>query len=182
MYVNEQKKTIFIAHPRTASSATGHILLEMGFVIQGNHHSFDTELNLHGWTVASTVRNPFDTLVSWYYNKPREASFKDWLPIFLNSCHFLQGPRMFYGTLYCTHVLRFEELQYDFNCLCQDIGLPRTMIPKRNVSNRPLHFLGEYDYPDLKLITERFRDEFIEHNYIGINTGRLRRCRSRIQN
>lgn len=167
MYEHIKKKIAFIAHPRTASSATGHSLLRMGFTLRKDHHAFDPEWNLNGWKVCCTVRNPFDTLVSWYYNKPREISFDLWLSEFLEGCHYLQGQRMFYGQPYCTYVLHFETLQKDFSNFCRDVWLPFQIIPKRNVSrNRPSKtFMDHYNSDQIQKIVKRFHDDFIINDY-----------------
>ena len=167
MYVHKEKKVVFIAHPRTASSATGHTLLQMGFTIWGNHHAFDWQLEFEGWVVGCTVRNPFDTMVSWYYNKPREESFDLWLPRFLSECHYLiDNHLMFYGQPYATHVLHFENLQDDFTCFCGDANLPYMTIPHRNVSQRKkAHFMTFYNFARTKLVIERFSDDFVNNGY-----------------
>jgi len=75
MYASQERKLIYLAHPRTASLATAELLLSMGFeMIKGknSHHStlFEegspvTEENRHEWKVFTAVRNPWDVAVSW---------------------------------------------------------------------------------------------------------------------
>lgn len=165
MYVHEEKKVAFIAHPRTASSATGHTLLQMGFTIVGNHHSLES--GREDWTVGCTVRNPFDVMVSWYHNKPREEkSFALWLPRFIDECHYFDDNHlMFYGQPYATHVLRFENLQKEFDKFCFDAKLcPRQILP-RNVSTRKEVYYMSYYNENAKLVVERFRDDFVNNGY-----------------
>jgi len=167
MYEHAQKRIAFIAHPRTASSATGHILLDTGFVIRQHHHAFDPTWNLDGWKVFCTVRNPLDLMVSWYYNKPREKSFDIWLPKFLDGCSYLQDERIFFGRPYCTHVLHFETLQQDFNKWLDDVGLPPMVIPLRNVSKvrKGRSFMGHYNFERIRMVLQRFRVDFEENDY-----------------
>lgn len=167
MYIHQEKKIAFIAHPRTASSATAHTLMAMGFEILHGHHDIDLPSDLEGWTVGCTVRNPFDTLVSWYHNKPRNNIFDLWLPIFLNGCHLFDNHLMFYGQPFATHVLQFETLQNDFDWFCADADLPITIIPPRNVSVRreDSSFMGHYNARTAKMVIERFRQDFINNNY-----------------
>jgi len=167
MYVHEEKKVVFIAHPRTASSATAHVLMGMGFTIWGNHHSFDWWSRFEGWVVGCTVRNPFDVMVSWYHNKPREQSFDLWLPRFLSECHYFDNHLLFYGQPYATHRLQFETLQKDFDWFCGDTNLPLTKIPQRNVSvdRGKKHYMSFYDGQRANLVIERFRDDFVNNNF-----------------
>jgi hypothetical protein len=168
MYVHEEKKVAFIAHPRTASSATGHTLLQMGFTMRGNHHAFNRKWDLEGWTIGCTVRNPFDTMVSWFYNTPREQPFDLWLPKFIQECHYLKDNHlMFYGKPYATHVLKFENLQNGFNAFCIDADLPVTTIPHRNVSEKrgKEGYMTYYNFARVRLVIERFRDDFVNGNY-----------------
>lgn len=167
MYVHQEKKVAFIAHPRTASSATAHTLMKMGFTIKGGHHAYDSTWDLDGWDVICTVRNPFDTLVSWFYNKPREKSFSLWLPEFLDGCHFLQGERMFFGQLACNHVIHFENLQEEFEYVMDDVGLPLMEIPFRNVSvgREGRSFMGYYNFRTVRMVTDRFHKDFHNNGY-----------------
>ena len=139
----------------------------MGFEIRDNHHAFNKEWDLEGWVVGCTIRNPFDVLVSWFYNKPREESFDLWLPRFLSECHYFDNHLMFYGQPYATHVLKFENLQNGFNSFCDGADLPRMIIPHRNVSEKPdhRHYVEYYSLDGIKLVQKRFHDDFVNGNY-----------------
>jgi hypothetical protein len=78
MYVHEDRKLVYLAHPRTASNATVAFLKTCGFVkalhpAVADHHAQlgppVTLKNRHEWTVATTVRNPLDTVVSWLFHE-----------------------------------------------------------------------------------------------------------------
>jgi len=167
VYVHQEKKVAFIAHPRTASTATAHTLMKMGFVIKGNHHAYEPTWDLYDWDVICTVRNPFDVIVSWFYNKPREKPFSLWLPEFLDGCHFLQGERMFFGQPACNHVIHFENLQEEFEYVMDNVGLPLLKIPQRNVSmgRKDRSFMDYYNFHTARMVTKRFRQDFLNNNY-----------------
>ena len=171
MYVHEEKKTAFVAHPRTASSATGHVLLQLGFEQQINHHDFEPKMLGVDWTVISTVRNPFDVMVSWYYHYVRKShvteTFREWLPGFLKMSNRFIDRGMFFGAPYCTHLLFFESLQDDFNYVMSEIGLPQTEIPQRNVSTKRegRHWQTYYDDAAVHLVVEHFATEINVHGY-----------------
>ena len=167
MYMHHEKKIGFIAHPRTASSATAHTLMKMGFEIDNYGHHGMVYVPDVDWKVFSTVRNPFDVLVSWYYSKEREHNFNDWLPIFLRDCHHFRGVRMFFGRFICTHVLHYETLQDDFDGLCNDFDFHPRTIEKRNVSPHRTHegYMTHYNFSRARQVIQRFRDDFTENGY-----------------
>ena len=180
MYLHHYKKIGFIAHPRTASTATAHTLMQMGFEITSlGHHGMANSMD-NDWKFFCTVRNPFDVMVSWYYAQKREHSFGMWLPIFLRECHFFQDTRMFYGQTMgtrgsrmffgqenCTRVMHFETLQDDFDGLCNDFGFHPRTIERRNVSVRRVfeNYMSRYNFKRARMVSNRFRDDFIENGY-----------------
>ena len=168
MYINHLDEIVYIAHPRTASSATSHVLLKNGFEIVTGHHHVDPELIPPEYRVMMTVRNPFDVLVSWYYNQKREQkSFTEWLPVFLNASVPLLDDGLFFGQKYATHVMRYETLQDDFDDVCHSLGLSKMTIPFRNVSKqREGHqFMGHYNFRTAMMVTERFHQDFLNNEY-----------------
>jgi len=77
MYYSPSGKLIFLANPRTASSAARRALLKAGWVHTTDfHHGGLTEPHGEGWKVFSTIRNPWDTVVSWML--ARRKGRKDW--------------------------------------------------------------------------------------------------------
>jgi hypothetical protein len=161
MYVSTEINLGFIAHPKTASSATQRTLRKLGAELWGTHHDVDDELCCRilktGGRIVATIRNPFDLMVSWYFHyahrRPGKVMepFKEWLPnmIAKPNQYLIQG--MFYGLQWTNRILRFEHLQEDFDLLCDEVGLPRTIIESFNVSTeragRPYQEM--YD-PDLR--------------------------------
>ncbi len=167
MYVNEEKKAAFIAHPRTASVATGRTLSDLGFTIRGNHHAFDPAWCPTDWIIFSTVRHPFDLLVSWYYNKRREIkTFQEWLPTFLTLSNQYLDQGLFFGQAASTHVIRFENLQADFDRVMEEAGFPPAVITPQNVSDRPSrNFWDYYNWDLAHLMTGHFGREIYGNGY-----------------
>ena len=169
MYLHEKMKVIFIAHPRTASSATSHLLLSLGFKVVADHHRIIRKAIQRDDLVFATVRHPLDVFVSWYCNKKREqASFSEWLPVFLEQATIMQDG-LFPGTPHCTHILKYESLQKYFTRFMIHAGFQEDQleIPYRNVSmrrkGRP--FMSYYTPKTIQMVTERFQDEFKQHGY-----------------
>jgi len=168
MYVHEEKRVAFIAHPRTASTATGAALLSLDFTQWVNHHGINPKWDPEGWTVFATVRNPFDLMVSWYYKaKYRELEFQYWLPNFIAVSNQYLDLGMFFGLRYCTRVLRYEQLQQDFDFVMSELGFPQIDIPLKNVSTaRPDKPLSEYYDPKLiNLMKAHFGEEIRQNGY-----------------
>lgn len=169
MYIHEEKKTVFIAHPRTASSATGHLLTQLGFKIVGGHHNILPKKIGPDHIVLGTVRNPLDVMVSWYFNQRREQrDFTEWLPVFLEQATIIKEG-LFVGIRHCTHILRYETLQSDFTKAMCYAGFQRfeVVLPRRNVSklrtDQPI--LDYYTPETLQMVVDHFRQEFIDHKY-----------------
>ena len=91
----------------------------------------------------SFVRNPWDRIVSEYKYRghPMRMSFKTWLFEFLPEPGFTDAYRHIVpqhefihdaeGTLLADFVGRYENLQADFDVICERLGIPRTPLPTR---------------------------------------------------
>lgn len=126
MRAHPDRKLLYLPHPRTASVATERMLDAMGFVDPAprlDKHAPISELEDYtgqtftGWSVATTVRNHFDALVSWSFVEHPSIPFGlDWLETFVESCVYVTG-----SALYPLHletadvILRFERLESDLS-------------------------------------------------------------------
>ncbi len=171
MYVHQEKKVAFIAHPRTASQATGSVLKIRGFKLIGGHHQFPEEWKPEGWTTFATVRNPFDLMVSWYYQEMyksgREVEFDWWLRERLQKPNDYMRQGLFFGLDFCTDILHFENLQEEFNQLMKRVGLSPMKIPWKNVSDKRAgrHFIYYYTPNLIELMGKKFDSLIHDHGY-----------------
>ena len=168
----------FIAHPKTASVATQAALRTIGAVSIGNHHEVDVHLCQRildaGGVILSTIRNPFDLLLSWYFHGRKRNNalttkpFTEWLREFLRNPNHYVRQGLFFGLPWTNRVLRFETLQQDFDAVIREFtGNPLRIAPA-NVSEeragRP--YQEFYDDGTRRLIEDHFGAELQEHGYV----------------
>lgn len=134
MYVDHKRKIAFIMHPRTASSSLTTVFPD-SFVSAGTRHSIESELIESDWEVCCVVRHPIDTLVSWFYVS-RYNNFQEWLYSIDFENHMWLSKGMFFGLKYATRVLRFENLQPEWNLFCLLNSITAKPIPRLNPGTR----------------------------------------------
>ena len=97
------------------------------------------------------VRNPWDRVVSWYCfekkkftNKKRDLTdinFKQYIQNYENIwAHGFQ----YESTKCCDFIGKFENLQQDFNVICDKIGIPQQQLPHNNKTKHK-HYTEYYD-------------------------------------
>lgn len=123
------------------------------------------------------VRNPWDRMISFYFSPHRgqikwdrnkfikfvkeTPSVNSFLSLgFLNNF----GSRPFNNIDF---FLRFENLDQDFQKLCDELGIKRTKIPHSNISDHK-HYSYYYDKKLVELVSNRFSSEikYFGYNYI----------------
>ena len=169
MYILEDRRIAFIAHPKTASTATAAALTDLGFQQVYNHHGVEVPAGgWSGWRVISTIREPLDTLVSWYFHvnrQPQRPDFNQWLRVFIRHPVRYLSERMFWALPVTTDVLIYKHLAEDWKSLLEDLDLPHVDIPVKNVGNLeklpPSHF---FTNPDLVAkVVHRWERDFQDY-------------------
>jgi hypothetical protein len=121
-YYHRDRNIAYLAHPRTASTSTGRWLQErVRFERWGTHHGKIDQIRdlAPDALIVTTVRNPFDTLVSWALYQEAELT-PEWLEAWeANEVNGYVKP----GSLWWLHGeaasvhLRFERLTDDLSAL-----------------------------------------------------------------
>lgn len=178
--IDHQYRCIFIHQRKTAGSA-----IIQSFGISGDqpewHYCNDGVLSPEwperpkDYFVFAVVRNPFDRAVSsWRYlpEMRRLSLYKA-----LKTCpkenynlysHFtrpqIETLRAIDGRLVTDALVRFENLQADFDTICDRIGKPRVLLPRTNQTDRP-DYVRAFDHSSRQLAEKIFREDLIAFNY-----------------
>ena len=110
------------------------------------------------------VRNPWDRLVSAYQYSKRfgnTTDFKEWIvDIDLNHKY---GPQYDF-VKGCDFIGKFENLEEDFNIVCDKIGIPRQDLPHKNKSKHK-HYSEYYDDETREIVAEKYAEDIDRFNY-----------------
>lgn len=145
MYLNRERRLIYLANPRTASVATAEALVAVGFRQMGDHHAgleshglvqldhkspafdeicSDTYWKAAGHRVFTAVRNPWDTCVSWMFHLkvPEPWSVEDFQHHLVEKAAsgHLAGGKLFRHAAVADDVVRFERLFWGLQAVLED--------------------------------------------------------------
>ena len=186
--INHKHKFIFIHINKCGGSTIDRLL--GGGLFGGHKKVFDyKKLNpkeFDNYFKFTFVRNPWDRVVSFYFYQmkrnwiyypfdetiPFKEFVKNWL---------IQMPRQ---TKLNTHpcydwisdkddnlqvdfIGRFENLQQDFNIVCDKIGIPQQQLPRKNATKHK-HYTEYYDDETREIVAEKFAKDI---EYFGYEFG-----------
>lgn len=128
----------------------------------------------------ATIRNPWDRCISFYFSPSRGV--KEWnrddFILFVNKMkplrHYIKLESFINKVLRklkmpinintgrldqdIDFLIRFENLEQDFQIVCQKIGIPHITLPKYNKSERK-HYSKYYDQELKEIIEKKFKEE-----------------------
>ena len=130
------------------------------------------------------VRNPFSKCLSEYFWEKsylnESLSFNDWVKlklgdlinqsennIIMRQKHNLEQYKFIYDTLdncLVDFIGRFENLQEDFNIVCDKIGTPRKDLPHENNSKHK-HYTEYYDDETREIVAEKYAKDIEYFSY-----------------
>ena len=123
-----------------------------------------------------SIRNPFDRMVSWYFDtiKRRLGQFDyksisladavknrpEWVCKLPPLSDFNKGVKNI-------NYVRFENLQSDFNKVCDKIGIPHQKLPHHNKTSHR-HYTEYYDEETKQIVAEKYAKDI---EYFGYEFG-----------
>ena len=150
MYVLDD--VCFICHPNTGSRSLAKGLKEAGASQIGGHHNICTKTLAGTRACVCVIRNPYEIMASWYFKKRKPGEFHDWVANLLQGKRNFQGPQpsgLFYGLIWATHVVKFEEIPDGLNNVTDILELPRLEFGQVAYSGRtPEYHLSFYKEDD----------------------------------
>ena len=146
MYVIPEYRFCFLASPRTGSKAIAKALIEKyGAILVGSHHTTPDEHPEYvldrDWVVCSGIRNNWDAMISWWFKIERRGRMQplaDFLPCFCEAnSNFVSGGQLWWKNKPFTNkVLRYDQLNVDFDYALVSVGLPPVNLPVVTDSKR----------------------------------------------
>jgi|TARA_Y100000289_G_scaffold39201_1_gene38627 hypothetical protein len=122
----------------------------------------------------SFVRNPWSRHLSdfYFYGGRKKCDFKNFLlsPPEDDLSHAMPQFDFVYspdGELLVDFIGRFENLQEDFNIVCDKIGIPPKKLPHKNTTKHK-HYTEYYDEETKQIIAERYAKDI---EYFGYKFG-----------
>ena len=190
--INSQHKFIFIHIPKTGGTS-----IEKAFnqhpVVQKHRTMTQYENMLHAnidqYFLFSVIRNPWDRMVSYWnwrqgkYWAPIDGKmsiFSEWLryitSLDLNkesSNDFKMAISSQFTSLknknnkIIVDLIRFENLQNDFDTVCEKIGIPQQQLPHYNKTNHK-HYTEYYTNETKQIVAEKYAKDI---EYFGYKFG-----------
>jgi hypothetical protein len=113
------------------------------------------------------VRNPYDRLVSWFsYDNFGTNTFEEWLDYFfkhvkLDQMAYLADEKR---EIAVDFIGKFENLQKDFNKVCDELSIPHIKLPVKNKSKRR-PYRKYYTDGTLEFVREKLAEEIDFFDY-----------------
>jgi len=170
---------------RTGYDST-HKLFKQHATLKQLKNNFNIPIN--DYFKFTVCRNPFERVVSDYcwFSKRRfvkaHTTLKDYLLIRngyekFNHCNDISGRGDHFYTQFkfieidgksrIDFIIRFENLQEDFNIVCDKIGIPRQQLPHGNRTEHK-HYIEYYDEETKQMVAEKYAKDI---EYFGYKFG-----------
>ena len=183
MIISHKHKFVTIDVPKTGTSSINSVLRRvvgkndftptMSRKMGVRHSTYEQCIkkipSCKKYFVFAFVRNPWDRLVSfWFYKKYRalrkiteDVPLRDFLLNFRTPHEqytYIKG----FGN--DSFIGRFENLQQDFDIVCDRIGIPRQKLPHRNKTDHK-HYTKYYDDETRQMVAEKYSKDIDHFGY-----------------
>lgn len=173
--INNEYKFIFMHIMKTGGSS-----IEKLFNYEGIKHQRPIELiNILGQTTWDSyfkftfVRNPWDRTISEYFYRRKKGSvatdFKSWLKSMSRDSWAIGLQSNWLQDKNFDFIGRFENLQEDFEFVCQQINYPKVELPHMNSTSHE-HYSTYYDEETKEIVREWHQKDIEKFNYDFCNT------------
>jgi hypothetical protein len=182
-------KFIFVHIPKTAGRSIEKYLLNFDSIRERQPHHSITEYikrvrNFNSMFKFSFVRNPFERLLSEYFYIRKmkgckcKSSFDSEYNTFkkfvisnaMEKCSFENHSSLqieMANPKYMNFIGRFENLQEDFNTVCDKIGIPHQELQHKNKTKHK-HYTEYYDDETRSIVAEKYAKDI---EYFGYEFG-----------
>lgn len=173
-------RLLYLRTPHTASTAVENAIVRgiPGAVVVVPGHArladFDRGItrlkdgrpvSIGGEVVATTVRNPYDMIVTWWIsNTAKRVLFSEFIRDF-NGPKQVVGGRIFSRADEADIVLRHETLDRDFADMLRLLRLPSVELSRDNVTPSKKGWRTYYDEESFTIVNERFGCEIEDYGY-----------------
>ena len=183
------KQIIFIHIPKTAGYTISRCLDDINVLKDGYGFNQEIARNIikiddlqNNFTIIAVVRNPYDRLWSIYefYRKKREdieynITFENFILNFEKD-YYLKKPQFntcfdyltdVNGKLLATDILKFENLQIDYNNFCKKYQIINNLVErnKNDFKNLDIEYEDLYTEEMKKIVEKIFHKDFELFNY-----------------
>lgn len=173
--INNEYKFIFMHITKTGGSS-----IEKLFNYEGIKHQRPIELiNILGQTTWDSyfkftfVRNPWDRTVSEYFYRREKGSvatdFKSWLKSMSRDSWAIGLQSNWLQDKDFDFIGKFENLQEDFEAVCEQINYPKVKLPHINSTSHE-HYSMYYDEETKEIVREWHQKDIEKFNYDFCNT------------
>ena len=138
-------KLLYLCQPRTGSMATCTALMQLpGAIEPRNHHiSFAEVKEKHGYNgelILTTVRNHWDTTVSWWLLDARRLSLYNFCENYRHS-HAMKNHKYWWlHEKMAQKILRYENLVQEINGILKALDLPSVNFVTVNATPEKRHW------------------------------------------
>jgi len=119
---------------------------------------------IHDYYTFTCVRSPWARIVSqaaFQFDNTDVNGLKKFYKCVLKQSDFVQID----GKVAIDYCMKFDNLQADFDKVCEDIGLPKIKLPHKNKSKQQPNYRSCFDDELKKLVNERFQEEIKLFNF-----------------
>ena len=186
MILSQELEFLFIAVTKTGSTAIEKAISQYQDIKTCHKHKKYVSIRneypfVDSYFKFAFVRNPWDWAVSWYFyrkdrpnsNNTKNISFKKWIKEKASTAYnpIGIGLSVAQSDFICDEygvkvdfVGRFENLQEDFNTICDKIAIPRQQLCHLNKSEHE-HYSRYYDDETRDLVAQRYAKDIEYFGY-----------------